>query len=191
MFQEAEDHLAEEIDIRVSPDDPFLPAFFDDFQNSIRKRFEGPEGLGLAEGLVHPHFEHEGPAVFRIRLKEIEVAPDEFSDLVVGARNPLQVQIEGLAELFRLLDGNGKEEVFLVLEILIDRPLGYARPLRDFGDAGALEAFLPEDFDPGFNDRLFLQNLFRHNTNYQVDKRITFVRMLKNAQMQGSRYPEE
>jgi len=62
------------------------------------------------------------------------MVPYKFPYFIECFGDSFQVQIQFLAELFCLFNQNGKEQIFLILEELVDGPLGYIRILRNLRD---------------------------------------------------------
>jgi hypothetical protein len=73
-----------------------------------------------------------------------------------------EVQFKFSAKFLRFLYRNRKEKIFLVLEILINRPLCDLPSLDDLRNGGILKTFFAKDFNSGLHNLLALENLVWH-----------------------------
>src|SRR5271157_185599 len=124
--------MAQNIDVRIRAHHSFVLPFGYDLQHRTHGLFQEVVRVRLDKTLAHPHLEHEESAILRAHREEIKKVPHEFSNLVEGSRNPLEVQFELSAKFFGLLHRDREEEILFVLEVLINTAVGDTRPLSYF-----------------------------------------------------------
>lgn len=147
VLQKAHKLLTDDAAIDIPSDEALLLSFQDQIQDFVVEHRYLIKGLALEKASVYAHLEHQDPGVLRIGFKKIEVEPGQLPYLIEDIMNPLEVKVQFLAERFRFLRRNGKEKIFLVLEVLVNRTLGDVRSLGDLRNAGTLEIAVAEDFN--------------------------------------------
>ena len=93
-----------------------------------------PEDAHVRKTFTHPHFKQKYSPVLRIHFKKIEMAPHKSLYFIECSGDSFEVQIQFFTKLFCLFNQNGKEQIFLILEELVDGPLGYIRILSNLRD---------------------------------------------------------
>jgi uncharacterized membrane protein YgcG len=84
------------------------------------------------------------------------VVADGDADAVVGAADVHQLALQRLQVVARVLAEDRDEEIFLAVEVEVDRAVGDAGRLRDLGDLGVEVAVAGEDVDRRAEDALAL-----------------------------------
>jgi len=91
MLEGAQNQMAQDVDVRILPDDALFLSFSYDIHYPADRLLEKIVGFRLNETLAHPHLEHQYPSIFGVGLKKIEKVPDEFPDLIKCAGDPLEM----------------------------------------------------------------------------------------------------
>jgi hypothetical protein len=162
MLEGAQNEMAQEINAHIRSDDTLLLPLCDNIQYRTYRLLQEVVCSRLDETLAHPHLEHQDSSIVGVRLEKIEKVPYEFPEFVESARNPLEMKFELTTKFVRFFYGDGEKQVFLVLEILIDRAVGDTGLLSYFGNTCRLEVLLAEDLNRRLDDGFSPDDLLGH-----------------------------